>query len=99
MYQYPDGTIEIHAAGKSLPYSVYDKLGDIDQGEIVDNKRLGNALQLAKLVQAKRDNRRSEPSTAHRADGKIVQRLKSPGSKTQRQLNEDDLRQALEQRS
>jgi hypothetical protein len=99
VYQYPDGTIEIHAAGESLPYSVYDKLGDVDQGEIVDNKRLGNALQLAKLVQAKRDNRREEPSTAHRADGRIVQRLKAPGTKTQRELNEDDIRQALEQGS
>lgn len=99
VYQYPNGTIEIHAAGESLPYSVYDKLGAVDQGAIVDNKRLGSALQLAKLIQANRDDRREAPSTAHRADGRLVQRLNGPRKKRQRELNEEDLRRALNQRS
>jgi hypothetical protein len=31
VYQFPDGRIEIRAAGVSVPYSTYDKLGAIDQ--------------------------------------------------------------------
>jgi len=99
VYQYPDGRIDIRAAGESLPYSVYDKLGAVDQGAIVENKRLGGALQLAQLIQAKRDDRREEPSTAHRADGRLVQRLKGPRKKRQRELNEEDLREALDRRT
>ena len=94
--QYPDGRIEIWAAGKSLPYSTYDKLGMIDQGEIVENKRLGSVLQIAQLVQAQRDNRSvAGPSTAHRSGGKHVPRKKIPGSKTQRELSPADLKNAM----
>jgi hypothetical protein len=93
--QYPDGRIDIRAAGKSLTYSTYDKLADVDHGAIVDNKRLGNVLRLAQIVQAERDNRREEPSTAHRSNGRIVQRRKAPGAKTQRQLSPEDLRKAI----
>jgi hypothetical protein len=50
VFQYPDGEIEIQAAGRSLPYSTYDKLGTIDQGEIVETKRLGHVLRVAQLV-------------------------------------------------
>ena len=57
VYQFPDGKIEIRAAGVSLPYSTYDKLGAIDQGAIVENKRLGHALRISNMVQAERDNR------------------------------------------
>lgn len=98
VFQYADGRIELRAAGRSLPYSTYDKLGDIHQGEIVDNKRLGNVLRLAQIVQAQRDNRREGPSTAHRSNGRSVQKKKAPGAKTQRQLSTEDLRRALERR-
>ena len=96
VFQYPDGRIEIKAAGKSLPYSTYDKLGTIDQGEIVENKRLGSVLRVAKLVQAQRDNRSvAGPSTAHRSNGHHVPRKKVKGSKTQRELNAADLKNAM----
>jgi hypothetical protein len=95
--QYPNGTIELRAAGAVLPYSTYDKLGTIDQGEIVENKRLGSVLRIAQLVQAQRDDREvAGPSTAHRADGKHVPRTKRPGAKTQRELNSNDLSEAIE---
>src|SRR6202140_3968935 len=75
VYQFPDGKIEIRAAGVSLPYSTYDKLGAIDQGAIVENKRLAHALRISNMVQAERDNRSvGGPSTAHRSDGKKVPR-------------------------
>jgi Helix-turn-helix domain len=100
VYQYPDGKIEIRAAGVSLPYSTYDKLGTIDQGAIVENKRLGHALRISGAIQANRDNRCViGPSTAHRIDGKKVPRKKLAGTKTQRELNQKDLQKALEVRS
>jgi transposase len=97
IFQYPDGRIEIHVAGVSLPYSLYEKLGAIEQGSIVDNKRLGQALQIAQHVQALRDNRVTDvPSTAHRADGNIVPRDKLVGSKRQRELTPEDLESAIQ---
>ena len=100
VYQYPDGKIEIKAAGTVLPYSTYDKLGTINQGEIVENKRLGQVLQMAQIVQANRDSRSvAGPSTAHRANGAHVPRTKAKGSKTQRELGQEDLRAAIKSRS
>lgn len=100
VYQYPDGKIKIRAAGVSLPYSTYDKLGAIDQGAIVENKRLGHALRISGAIQTNRDNRCViGPSTAHRIDGKKVSRKKLAGTKTQRELNQKDLQKALEVQS
>jgi hypothetical protein len=96
VFQFPDGRIEIRVAGVSLPYSIYEKLGTIDQGAIVDNKRLGHVLQIVQLVQSKRDSRAvNAPSTAHRADGTIVPRKQLVGSKRQRQLGPFDLQEAI----
>ena len=95
--QYPDGRIEIQVAGVSLPYSTYDKLGTIDQGAVVENKRLGHVLRIAQVVQAERDNRAvSVPSTAHRVTGLRIPRQKIAGLKTQRELGPDDLRVAIQ---
>lgn len=95
VFQFPDGRLEIRVAGKVVPHVAYDKLGTIDQGDIVENKRLGQMLQVAQLVQANRDSRADRPSTAHRADGTIVPRTKLAGSKTQRELGSEDLDGAL----
>jgi hypothetical protein len=96
VFQYPDGRIQIRVAGESLPYSIYEKLGAVDQGAIVDNKRLGYVLQIVQMVQSKRDSRAADgPSTAHRADGTIVPRNKLVGSKRQRELAPEDLREAI----
>jgi hypothetical protein len=46
VFQYPDGRIEIRVAGQALPYSLYTNSGTIDQGAIVENKRLSHALQV-----------------------------------------------------
>jgi hypothetical protein len=94
--QYPDGRIEIQACGVSLPYCTYDKLGTIDQGAIVENKRLGQALRIAQVVQSDRDSRAVDvPSTAHRPNGSRVPRKKLIGTKTQRQLSTQDLHRAI----
>ena len=78
--QYPDGRIEIQVAGVSLPYSTYNKLGTIDQGTVVENKRLGHVLRIAQVVQAERDNRAvsvPQPPTARPASAYLGGR--SPG--------------------
>ncbi|WP_373424337.1 hypothetical protein [Cupriavidus taiwanensis] len=55
--EYPDGRIALWGDSASLPYATYDRLGEIDQGEIVDNKRLGHVLAITAQVQAQRDSR------------------------------------------
>lgn len=60
IYHYPDGRIEPRVNGTALPFTTYDKLCEIDQGAIVESKRLGHVLQVAQLVQAQRDSRRSQ---------------------------------------
>lgn len=101
VYQYPDGKIEPRANGIALPYTIYDRLSEVDQGAIVDNKRLGHVLQLAQYVQEKRDNRRSQslPSSVAEAPRK---RGRPPGKKSQRSLGQDDMleaQQRLQKRS
>jgi hypothetical protein len=98
VFQFPDGRIEIRVAGESLPYSTYDKLGTIDQGAIVDNKRLSHVLRTSQIVQAARDNRVVfRPSTAHRADGTPIPKNKLVGTKRQRDLSEEDLHSAIKE--
>lgn len=93
-WMYPDGHVELKLNGVSLPYFVYDRLSEVDQGEIVDNKRLGQALHVAKLVQDKRDNSRSRSLPS--ADGPDFTKSRSRREKkSQRSLNEDDMRDAM----
>jgi hypothetical protein len=96
VFQFPDGRIEIRVAGVSLPYSTYNKIGTIDHGAIVDNKRLSQVLRTAQIVQAQCDDRVIyRPSTAHRADGTPIPKNKIAGTKRQRELTVDDLHAAI----
>jgi transposase len=89
VFQYPDGRIEIRVAGRALPYSLYINSGLIEQGAIVENKRLSHALQVLQAAQARREPlRRWAPSTAHRADGAKVSRSKRVSSRTPRHRQE-----------
>ncbi len=74
VWHYPDGRKELRLNGVVLPYSTYDRLQKIDQGAIVDNKRLGRTLEFIKLVQDKRDNNRSQALPA--GDGPSRRRRK-----------------------
>jgi hypothetical protein len=60
VWEYPDGRIEIRAGGVALPYMPYDRLAEIDQGAVIEHKRLGHALQVAQTLQAQRDDRKRE---------------------------------------
>lgn len=93
VWHYPDGRKELRLNGVVLPYSTYDRLQEIDQGAIVDNKRLGRTLEFIKLVQDKRDNNRSQALPA--GDGPSRRRRKPTQKKSQRSLNGDDMLEAL----
>ena len=93
IYHYPDGRIEPRVDGTALPFTTYDKLCEIDQGAIVENKRLGHVLQVAQLVQAQRDNRRSQsvPGNPRQStQGKMLSK------KAQRELMPEDIAAALD---
>ncbi|HHY0507393.1 TPA: ISNCY family transposase [Vibrio parahaemolyticus] len=56
IYDYPDGSIDIKYLGRSLDFKAFDHLEVIRQGEIVENKRLGEVLKLAKSEQERMEN-------------------------------------------
>jgi hypothetical protein len=48
VYEYPDGRIELRATPTTaLPYATYDRLPEVNQGAIVENKRLSRAARRA----------------------------------------------------
>ena len=96
VYEYPDGRLELRADGASLPYTTFDTLQEINQVAIVENKRLGHVLQVAKIMQEQRDNRRGRNSSARTNRGLSPVQLKpTPGTKKSHQLNADDLAAAI----
>lgn len=65
IYDYPDGSIDIKYLGRSISFKAFDHLEVIRQGEIVENKRLGEVLKLAKSEQERMEN---EGQRERRAD-------------------------------
>lgn len=49
--EYPDGSLEIRHCDHVLPYRVFDKIRQVNQAAIVENKHLDAALMMAKLMQ------------------------------------------------
>lgn len=96
VYEYPDGRIEPRANGAALPHTIYDRLSEVDQGAVVENKRLGHVLQVAHLVQEQRDNRRSQAVPARTNQGRPgMQKKISIGKKTQRAIDTNDVAAAI----
>lgn len=93
VWHYPDGHKELRLNGVLLPYSTYDRLPEVDPVTIVDNKILGHVLDVARQVQAKRDNNRSQSVPA--GDGPSRRRHASGINKSQSSLNEDDMLEAM----
>lgn len=52
VFDYPDGRIEIRHQGLALPYRTFDRISRVDQGVIVENKRLSAALEMCRELQA-----------------------------------------------
>ena len=92
VWEYPDGRIEIRADGAALPCTPYDRLSEIDQGAVVEHKRLSHALQVAQAIQAQRDNRRASGPPSRTNRGLPVESdQRKPGTKKQREFTQDDL--------
>lgn len=94
VWQYPDGTFELRANGTSLPFITYDRQGALNQGAIVDNKRLVRALEMIALVQDKRDNTRSQALPS--LERQTYRKKKQHGKISQRSLKLNDMQQALQ---
>jgi transposase len=90
VYHYPDGRKELRLNG-TLLYSTYDRLSEIDQGAIVDNKRLGRTLEFISLVQSGITRALSQfpLEMALPDDGQ------SRKGRNQRSLDNDDMLEAL----
>ena len=66
---YPDGRIEIEYRGVLLPYRTFDKIREVNRASVVENKRLGPALELAAKLQAEREVKRSQRTPRRRGQG------------------------------
>lgn len=53
-YDYPDGRLAIRCRGIELAYRTFDKIQQVDQGAIVENKLLGAALAFIREEQLRR---------------------------------------------
>lgn len=81
VYDYPDGTLSFKYGYRVLQYQAFDKLACLNQGQIVDNKRLGAVLKLAQSKmddleqQGKRDRSKSMPK--RRAQARALEQLRA----------------------
>ncbi|MGF6786090.1 hypothetical protein OKW27_000403 [Paraburkholderia sp. 35.1] len=91
VWECPDGRLEIRADGVALPCVQYDKLAEIDQGAVVEHKRLGHALKVAQALQAQRDNRRisGSPSRTNRSEP-VRTKARLPGTRKPREVTLED---------
>lgn len=97
VWEYPDGRLQIRVDGRALAFERYDRLPLVDTAAIVENKRLGHALQVAQVLQGQRDDRRhTVTSRTHRGEAANLNHLKPrPGTKAQRSLTVEDLNAAI----
>jgi len=69
---YPDGRLAICYRGVELAYRTFDKIQQVDQGAIVENKRLGAALAFIRDEQLRRGpERRSGPRRRDQRDARL----------------------------
>jgi hypothetical protein len=65
---YPDGRLAIRYNGVELAYRTFDKIQQVDQGAIVENKRLGAALTFIREEQLRREPQRRSTKAPRRRD-------------------------------
>ena len=96
VWEYPDGRIEVRADGTALPYTPYDRFSAVNQGTVIEHKRLGHALQVAQALQAQRDDRRASGSPSRTNHGVAVRtKQRLPGTKKQREFTREDVNAVL----
>ena len=81
--EYPDGTVAIEYQGRKINYSIFDKLSQLNQREIVENKRLGSVLahiqqQHEQLEQQNKRNRSQKMPRRQAQKTAIEQRNLNP---------------------
>lgn len=71
--EYPNGDISVRYGHRALRYKVFDKLTKLDQGRVVENKRLGQVLRFAQdkqdefeVSQKRKRNNKTASRTAQR---------------------------------
>ncbi|MFA2869487.1 ISNCY family transposase, partial [Acinetobacter pittii] len=74
--EYPNSTVAIEYQGRKINYSIFDKLSQLNQREIVENKRLGSVLahiqqQHEELEQQNKRNR-SQKMPSRRAQKTVI---------------------------
>ncbi|MGH1344814.1 MAG: hypothetical protein ACRBN8_24855 [Nannocystales bacterium] len=77
IYEWDDGHLEVVCDGRALPFTLFDKNPYVDQGEVVENKRLGAAMKWVEGRQEKRDEARLKDKKVSLRE-KIWIRKKSP---------------------
>jgi hypothetical protein len=65
---YPDGRLSIRYKGIELAYRTFDKIQQVDQGAIADNKRLGAVLAMIRDQQLRREPQRRSTKAPRRRD-------------------------------
>ncbi len=77
----PDGTIAIQYGQRKLTFKVFVKLTDIDQGQIVDNKRLGAVLKFAQekqqVFEQQQTRNRSKKAPTRTAQQRAIRQLEA----------------------
>src|SRR5438552_7519799 len=69
---YPDGRLSIRHQGVELAYRTFDKIQQVNQGAIADNKRLGSVLAMIRDEQLRREpERRSGPRRRDQRDTRL----------------------------
>jgi len=69
---YPDGRLAIRYKGVALAYRTFDKVRQVNQGAIADNKRLGSVLAMIRDEQLRREpERRSGPRRRDQRDTRL----------------------------
>ena len=63
---YPDGRLSIRYKGVELAYRTFDKIRQVDQGAIVENKRLGAVLAMIRDQQLREPQHRSQKAPRRR---------------------------------
>jgi hypothetical protein len=69
VFDYPDGRLVIKHRGRALPYRTFDKVRQVDQAAIVENKRLGPVLAYIAAQQKLLENSRSQKAPRRRGQG------------------------------
>jgi transposase len=72
IHDYPDGTIAIKYDGADLPYSVFDKVRQVKQADIVSNKRLGAVLKHVQEEQQIQAVERSKKAPTRRGQRRLA---------------------------